>query len=58
MVKEAEILYINAASVMAHTAEIEELITRRKPMILAASESCLTEEINDTEIAVNGYRIA
>lgn len=50
-----DILYINAASIIAHIDEIHELITRRKPILLAVSETCVTNQIEDSEIECEGY---
>ena len=49
-------MYINAASVIAHREEINEMMMRKKPLALAVSESCLTDQIEDVEIVCQGYK--
>lgn len=40
----------------AHIDEINEMLARRKPIALAVSESCVTKEIENSEIECNGYK--
>lgn len=51
-----DIVYLNAQSLLANIDEIGELIDRRKPLILILSETCVTKEIEDSELIYNGYK--
>lgn len=48
-------IYMNVRKLMAHLDEVKELIERRKPLILVLTETCVTININDEEISIEGY---
>lgn len=48
---------MNIASLLAHKDEIDELLARKRPFILALSETCVTEDIQDSELECDGYKL-
>lgn len=44
------------SSLLAHLEDVRDILKRRKPIILMASETCLSEEINDNEIECERYK--
>jgi hypothetical protein len=50
-------MYINAESVPNNFECIEVLVEKLNPTILICSETCLTDDIFDNEISLNGYNV-
>lgn len=50
-------MYLNSSSLTAHFDEIYQLTLRKSPLVIALSETCLTENILDKEINIQGYRL-
>lgn len=48
---------MNTQSLYSNFSKIEVLLETMNPVVLACSETCLTNEISDFEIAINGYDI-
>lgn len=51
------IFYLNAESVLNNFEDMEVLVGQLKPAMIICSETCLTEQINDNEILMNGYNV-
>lgn len=46
---------MNVSSVTAHVEEVQEFLLRKRPLMLCLSETCLTKEIDESEIECEGY---
>lgn len=40
---------------MSHIDEVRELAFREKPLIIMLSETCVTKDIDESEISIEGY---
>lgn len=49
------VIYMNVRKLMAHVDEVREIAERRKPLIILLTEMCVTTDIDDEEIKVEGY---
>lgn len=51
-------IYINSESLPNNYECLELLIENTKPIMVFCSETCVTEQISDTELHINGYNLA
>lgn len=53
----SNLIYINARSLIANFNEIELLCTNLKPKILACSEARISNDIDECEYDIPGYKV-
>lgn len=52
-----DIIYFNVQSLIANKDQVESLVLKIKPLIIGLSETHLTNEIENWEVELQGYRI-
>lgn len=54
---EGHAIYVNARSVLANLPQIEALCFERKPSLVLCAEARITQDISDSEYAIDGYNV-
>lgn len=50
-------MYLNIRSLISNFEELEVLVNEKKPMIIFLSETHITNDINDSELKISGYKL-
>ena len=51
------LIYMNAWSIVNKLSEMQELVYRKKPGVVAITETCLHSDISDTVLGLTGYKV-
>lgn len=49
------LLYLNIESLLSHKSQLDWIINKMRPALICVSETHITEDIEDSELEIEGY---